>query len=275
MIFLPVSLLAGCNENASAPEEPGAGTVPLTLHLEADCGGRAVSHTDYFIYDAAGVCPLEYHERVEGGTTCTAVYEGQAGDKRIVCIAGSPYPFNIDALSRYDAIEALTLSLDDEDPEAPVLTGTAEVSTDADGEAKARIPVTPLLCRIEVSRIINEIGHYTLVEDPVLYLRDINSEVELLRTGGFRQKETGLCTRKITLAHDIGASGIEAHAVFHVYPNDSREHDAGTPATAIVLEATVRGERCSYLVPLPAFGRGAVISAALTLEKEGAAAEFN
>lgn len=274
-ILMPAAmmLLAGCNEKAGVSEVKPQ---ELTLHLEADCGGREeVRHADFFVFSGEGVCPLEFHERVEGEAVCTAVYEGRAGDKRVVCIVDCPYAFNTEALDRYDAVEALTLTLSDEDPQAPVLTGTAEIRTDADGKARAVLEAAPLLCRIEVARIYNEIGAYTLLEDPVLYLQDINTEAELLRTNGFRQKETGLCTQKKTLAHDIGASGIEPHAVFYVYPNDSRESGAGTPATSIVLEGTVRGKACSYRVALPPFGRGARLSATLTLEKDAATAEFN
>lgn len=276
MLAAVTMLPAGCNEKPGVPAEPEIKTQTLTLYLEADCGAvQEIQHSDFFVFGAEGVCPLEYHERVDGDAVCNAVYEGKGGDKRVVCIVNCPFPFNTEALVRYDAIEALTLPLADDDPEAPVLTGTKEISTDTDGEAEARIPVTPLLCRIEVSRIINEIGSYTLLEDPVLYLRDISAEVELLRTNGFRQKETGLCSPKLTLAHDIGAFGIEPHAVFWIYPNDSREAGAGTPATSIVLEGTVRGAACSYSVALPPFSRGARMSAALTLEAEGATAEFN
>ena len=275
MWMLPLVMMTAAGCDLTPAEEPVPVPEELSLILEADCGGRAVSHTDYFVYGADGVCPLEYHERVAGDGACTAVYEGRGGDKTVVCIADCPYVLNTETLSRFDAIEALSLALAEDDPDAPVLSGTAVLHTDADGEAEVMVALTPLLCRIELSRIINEIGGYTLVEDPVLYLKDINTEVELLRTNGFRQKEIGLRSTTVTLAHDIGASGIEPHAVFYVYPNDSRESGAGTPATSIVLEGTVRGNKRSFSVPLPPFGRGARISAALTLEAEGATAEFN
>lgn len=277
MWMLPLMMMAaGCDLTPTEPYIPAPKVQTLTLGLEADCGkDREVEHIDFFVFSGEGVCPLEYHERMAGDGACTAVYEGLGGDKIVVCLADSPYVLNTETLSRYDAIEALSLTLGEDNPDSPVLSGTAVLHTDADGEAEVLVSLTPLLCRIEVSRIINEIGAYTLLEDPVLYLKDINTEVELLRTNGFRQKETGLCSTAVTLPHDIGASGIEPHAVFYIYPNDSRESGAGTPATSIVLEGTVRGNKRSYSIPLPPFGRGARISAAITLEAEGATAEFN
>lgn len=275
MMPLVMMTAAGCDLMPTEPVTPRPTAQVLTLELAVDTEGLEAAYTDYFVYNAAGVCPLEYYERVEGAGGCSAVYEAAGGDKTVVCIVNCPYPPNTEALSRYDAIEALTLALADEDPALPVLTGTAALQTDAAGKAAAKVNVTPLLCRIEVSRIINDIGGYSLVEDPVLYLSDINTEAELLRTDGFRQKETGLCSEKVVLAHDIGASGIAPHAVFYVYPNDSRESGAGTPATAIVLEGSIRGEKRSFRVDIPPFGRGTSLSAALTLEAETAEAEFS
>ena len=276
MWMVPLMMAAGCDLTPTEPYVPAPKVQTLSLRLEADCGkDREPRHVDFFVFSSEGVCPLEFYERVEEEGVCDAVYEAYGGDKTVVCIVDCPFPFNTETLTRYDAIEALSLTLEDEDPEAPVLTGTAALYVDEGGSAQARITATPLLCRIEVSRIFNEIGGYTLVEDPVLYLQDISTEAELLRTVGFRQKETGLCSERVTLAHDIGAAGIEAHTVFYVYPNDSREAGAGTPATSIVLEGTVRGTRRSYRVALPPLGRGERISAAITLEAEGATAEFN
>ena len=119
--------------------------MPLVMMTAAvDTEGLEAAYTDYFVYDAAGICPLEYYERVEGAGDCSAVYEAAGGDKTVVCIVNCPYPPNTEALSRYDAIEALTLALADEDPALPVLTGTSALQTDAAGKAASRYRVSSM-----------------------------------------------------------------------------------------------------------------------------------
>lgn len=277
VLFLAAALSAACTPQRISDLEPSPVKIDsLFLHIEAhNAGGAAVSHADFFIFSDSGVRPLEKHIRTEGGSVLDTAFAGSLTDKIAVCIANCPYKFKDEAITRYESAEELVLGLKEDNPDMPVMSGIVQFCPDGYGFADEEITLTPLLCRVRIRKIINFIGGYTRFEDPVIYLQNINNSAQLMRQNGFRLTETGICSDTLVLKSDIGANPAEPDAVFYVYPNDSRENGAGTPATEIVLEGKVKGVRRTERIALPAFGRNSSISVEITLEAETAEAEFS
>ena len=71
------------------------------------------------------------------------------------------------------------------------------------------------------------------------------------------------------------AKPAEPDACFYVYPNDSREAGAGTPATELVIEGKVKGTKRIERIALPSFGRNSSVNVEVTLGPEGTEAEFS
>ncbi|MBO4447276.1 MAG: hypothetical protein J5764_04030 [Bacteroidales bacterium] len=258
-----------CERNTPEQVPPQKDSLCFRIQLQNELPED--SRADIFIFSDEGIRSLEHHLSCDAAPSMETGYRGDATDKLAVCIINSPFPLNEKAVTRYEILEAMVVRLEDDNPSAPVMSSVKLLVAEEGGVYNAIFKPTPLLCRIRVNSINNNIGSYTRVEDPVLYLQNINSSTEVLRSEGFRPQETGLKSSVLTLPADIGAWTVHPEGWFYCYPNDSRESSVGSPSTEIVVEGHVKGKIQRFRVKIPAFGRGSTIAADIDLGPDGTA----
>lgn len=210
---------------------------------------RRPRRLDLFSYSADGLKELLDVRKYDNLPDSVLLY-GSRADRIIVAIANSRLEFNTDALTRFDSIELLVWDFGQDSPSAPVMSGICEIGADS----KAVITLTPLMARVQLGEISNSMKGYVRLENPRLYLENMNGSAELLRTVGFRPSETVADPPHTPLPYDIGIYPQNPGTEVFCYPNDS-PGTIGTPATALVLECEINGTTRSFSTPIPSLER--------------------
>ncbi len=175
-------------------------------------------------------------------------------EKIIAVIANSPKALYPVAFAKYDSLEQLSYEFTMEDTELPVLGGwcTTERNT---GE----IRLSPLMCKVVLTKISNTMPDYELVESPRIRLLNINASAKLMQTEPFYPTEIIEYGDWAELPYDIGLYSQSPGTTLYCYPNESDRSVLGSYNTAVELECVIFGEQCSFESSLPEFGRGSII----------------
>ena len=122
-------------------------------------------------------------------------------------------------------------------------------------ESAGHLSLTPLMSRVQLCEIGNTMKGYVRLEDPRVYLENMNSSAEVMRTMGFRPSEMLEGKRPQPLPYDIGIFVQHPMTELFCYPNDSEGSAVGTPLTRLVLECEIKGKTCRFPVELEGLGR--------------------
>ena len=267
LCLLP-ALLGSCqrdplpgNDEPDDPVPVPVDSVLTRIRMHAD--GYPVRTLDLFIYGADGLRSLERQVTLEEPQD-TLLLPTLPGEKILVGIANSQRRFNSKALERYDAMEKLMFNFADDDPKYPVLGGCC-TTEDHDGE----IILEPLLCRIVLEKVCNTMDDYDLLEEPQVRLRDLPDAAEILREDGFRPTELISDGLWAMLPYDVGYFPQEPGIELWCYPNDTPEDVLGVPRPTLEFQCLIRGQRCSFEVPLPPLPRGCTKKVEITIDGPG------
>jgi hypothetical protein len=263
------ALLGACRKEQDptapdAPEPPAVVTADSVLtRIRIRTGHPDVSRLDVFLYASDGTRSLEKHlslDRIPDELGLLTL----PGEKLAVVIANSPRKFNLKALERYDAMEQLAFSFSDDNPDRPVMGGSATT----DGQC-AEICLEPLLCRIVLTSVSNTMDGYDLLENPRVRLLDIPDTAEILRRQDFRPPELIDAGPWTPLPCDIGFFPLEPHLSLWCYPNDTPESVLGVLRPTLEFACEILGQTCSFEVPLPPLPRGCTKEIDLTIDGPG------
>ena len=182
----------------------------------------------------------------------SAVFALWPGEYTVAVICNSPWELETAALGIYDSLEALSYSLEDEDPQNRLASATGLVTAGGRALLKPRL----LSCEVVLEDVNNNMSGYARLEDPRVWLEDVNDEAQILRETGFRQKETGRRTEAVPLPCDVGMFTQYPGTRILCFPNDAAEGTATIPRTTFVLECEIGGETVQMRGKLPSMGRG-------------------
>lgn len=210
---------------------------------------RRPARLDLFSYSADGIKDLLDYRRYDFLPDSVLLY-GTGQDRIMVAIVNSELNFNTEALSRFDSIELLVWNFADDSPSTPVMSGTCEVAANG----SALLTLTPLMSRVQLGEISNSMTGYLRLENPRLYLANMNNSAELLRTVGFRPTEASETVIRVPLPFDVGIFPQNPGTELFCYPNDT-PGTIGTPATELVLECEIGGVTRSFSTPIPSLAR--------------------
>ena len=208
---------------------------------------------DIFIYCNDGALGrLEDHFHLDSvpGTVTLDLLEGE---KTVMCVSDIHGTFHPEALASVEALETLRFRKCDDGGSIPVRSGSAICK--AGGECTLRMD--PLRSTVVLHSVANNLGGYTLLEDPEAFLTNSNSAAELFRAAGFFPNETLDTTSRASLPCDVGYFTQFPDLELLCYPDESA-------STRLVFACRIEGEPCQWTVPLPAIRR----NTRLTVELE-------
>ena len=253
-------------EEPEQPDESTAGSVRITIKPIARSTITNLLRTDLFVYPLSGSQTLEGHFTFNE-SSADHTLELSEGEKQIVAIVNSPYSFNDAALSKLESLEAVEFSFEDENPESPSMSGHANACIVKGSTISVGIDVTPLMCSIVLADASNNLPDYLRLEDPYIYLRNINPKAGILRENGFRPAENVEKGIPAPLPCDVGFYTQYPGTTLYCYPNETPEYTLGTPRTELVFECTIRDTLRSFPIQLPPLSRGSVHRVSLTVDE--------
>lgn len=272
LIPLPACLFCSCNKN---DVEGGLDLVEIPVDSCSIClrfnisdhiadTTHSIVKLDLLLYSADGIKPL----------VCKRCYDYLPDSVKIYCprtemiaVALANYPFELfrAAPERYDGAEQLNCSFEDDSPSQPIMSGVAVLGAGASGT----VTLKPLMARIMLGIISNNMKKYVRLEDPRIYLESANAGAEILREGGFRPAELLQAPQKEPLPYDIGVFPQSPGTQLYCYPNDSPEATIGTPATVLVLECEIKGATEQFRVSLPSIRRNTTTRVDISVDGPG------
>ena len=266
VFFLLPALLGSCQRDPLPVIEEDPPVIPvdsILTRIRVQADGHPVKTLDLFVYGADGLRSQERQITLEEPQD-TILLPTLPGEKILVGIANSPRRFNQKALERYDAMEQLTFNFADDNPAQPILGGFC-TTENHDGE----IRLQSLLCRIVLMKVANTMDGYDLLEDPQVRLRDLPDAAEILRQEEFRPTELIDAAKWAQLPCDVGYFPQEPGIELWCYPNDTPEDVLGVPRPTLELQCSIRGQKCSFEVPLPPLPRASTKEVTLTIDGPG------
>lgn len=269
LILPPACLISSCGKDSTGPDSLDAIEVQLDssrfsvrFQIVDNIAEtpHAIRRLDLYIYDADGIKPLLDKRRYESVPESVVVH-GNGKARIIVAIANSPGDFGAESTGRFDAIEMLSVDFASESSAIPVMSGMCTVEA---GDTET-ICLTPLMARIRLGEVCNRMKNYVRLEDPRIYLENLNTGAEIMRVGGFRPSSIAEKGAKATLPCDIGIFAQHPGTEVFCYPNDSSETTIGTPGTKLIFECEIKGETCQFIIDLPAIRRNSTTTVDLTV----------
>lgn len=234
--------------------------------------GKDIRCADIFTYGDGELKRLESHVRLESGSD-SAIVKLEAGAKVVVGIANSQDRFNDEALDAFDSMELLRFYYRDEGENTRLMSA----STVCDAGDTVVLDFSSPLCIIELTEVSHQFDAYKRLEDPIVYLSDVNPCVEALRRDSFLPVETDADTSGMRglmwdrLPCDIGMYPQHPGTTLLCYPNESTV----TPTRLTVEGRQSGGGLCRFTTTLPPLSYGRHIHVSLEISDKPESYKFS
>lgn len=253
--FLP--FLTSCADEMPAP-------VFDTEIVLTKAEGTALASLDLFFYNDDTQKRLDSYQHFSSKTSGTVSAASGSGKKIVKAVANCPgraWPWA--EICSVSAIEEMTVLLDDDNPQQPVMSGTCPI--DAGSGQKGSLTLAPLLAEVSLESIRCDFSGRTYsgeqLEDVRVYLTNVCASAALFRTSASASAEFlnlgGLDSLGVTklkhpeyvfgrLSQTLGEKAVKPGLRFYCYENMPYEESAGSPCTKLVIEGTLGGKKVYY-----------------------------
>ena len=260
LILFPACLVSSCSRDN--PEGSGGldavevaldssrFTVRLRVLDNIADDAPEIKSLDILMFDSDGMKNLLAKRRYET-VPDSIVFYGKGSGRIVVAVANAPGGLKHNELERFDGAEQLRFAFVEDNPLAPVMGGFCTLEAGCTGS----LTLTPLLARVRLGEVSNKMKGYVRMENPRLFLENLNPDAEVLREGGFRPSSIIETGAKTSLPYDIGVFAQHPETEVFCYPNDSQQTSVGTPPTRVVLECEIGERTKQFRVELPAVRR--------------------
>lgn len=238
--ILPALSLIACRQE-TVPQLPSPAR--LRLVTSASHPQAEVRHADIFIYDAeTGI--LDSWQSWERGDGDIMTCSSASRDRIAVAIANLPErEYRLDEIRSLEDLPKLRCCLEEEDPEAPVMTGQLRVG---DGYDEAgTMELAPLLCRIRLRSLQTDFSQRAYagarLENVRIFLSGAGCETRL-----FPEETEQAYPSSYT---DLPEASPDTD--LFCYANPAPEDGPGAPMTRLVIQADLLGETWYYPIDIP------------------------
>lgn len=237
--ILPALSLIACRQETVPQLPPPA---RLRLVTSASHPQAEVRHADIFIYDAeTGI--LDSWQSWESGDGDIVTCSSASRDRIAVAIANLPErEYRLDEIRSLEDLPKLRCQLEEDHPEAPVMTGQLRVG---DGYDEAgTMELTPLLCRVSLRSLQTDFSQRAYadarLENVRIFLSGAGCETRL-----FPEEEESFPSGYTDLPDASPDTDL------FCYANPAAEDGPGAPMTRLVIRADLLGETWYYPIDIP------------------------
>ena len=220
----------------------------LTLIVKSRCNVKTL---DILVYGGAPLLSLESCTRCEARADSLRVELKDSLPKTIVVLGNMPGELNPYAVEHLDALDRLEMSLNDDDPAAPFLSGKTIWTG-----GRCEVELLPLLCCVVIESVTNLNDDYTVLENPRVWLSGINTRAALMQTTGFRADEPAE-GKAVRLPCDIGLYTQYPGTKLWCYPLDLPD----AQSVQLMVEYGKRSPDGEYALHRTAFDLGPIFRA--------------
>lgn len=266
-VYCIPAFYTGCSlEDDGISREQDRHNVVLLCKKDASSATLSeIRHSDIFIFNDNPLKRLDSYQHSEGGGPVKAA--SRRGDKIMVAIANAPMPSDgWRSVNSYEGIQEEISLLQNEDPECPVMSGEAMISSGSD--EMHYVEMERLVSEIRINSIRTDFSGREYDGEPLtdvrIYLTNVNASCKYLKKDGFSPEMivnpgfldmdalSGFKDRSLLYAdtEDIGEETLYPGIKLFCYPNDSPEETPGSPFTRLVIEGKISGHTYWYPVTI-------------------------
>lgn len=194
-----------------------------------------IRHLDVFIFSAKEPRKLEGHLRITEPQDIMTI-PCTDGKKILVLVANSPKAFNTAAIPEYGSMELVSFSFVEDNPQEPVMSDWFQTVP----PSCVNLDLKPLMSCVVLDEITNGMDGYRCLEDPVIYLTNVNPSALILKSSDFRPESILENPERVSLPYDIGFYTQKPGTILYCYPNDTPANILGSPRTGMILECGIR-----------------------------------
>lgn len=260
--FLP-AFLYGC----SAPEPLLYPAGEVCINIDLTKGAGNVDELDIFVFRNDRLQKTDCYQKVPDLESWNREVVSGYGDRIIaVCANCRKDIMEWTGVSSFPYLQNLSVSLEDDDPESPFMSGWKEVSAGSEGR-HIQMQLSPLTSIVRLQSISCDFSGRPYsgekMTDVRIYLTNVSAECRLFDEKGIMPIRVvnagGLCEDDMEafrdasvlyreLPYDIGSETIRPDISLICYPNNSPSESPGTPFTRLVIEGKVGGQ--TYYWPI-------------------------
>ena len=256
--------LHGCaNISPESPADDGSKLGKLAIEVKAP-GDVSYSSMDLFFFDDTSPYALDSYERTKYTYRYTAT--STAGVKNIVALSGVKGDlYRWAGIRNFKDLKDTQMPLSGEDPENPVMRGTARINTRL--QSSIKIDMRPLLAKVTLNNLTISFSDPGLkgrsLDSVRVYLTNVSATCSPLHTnsdrptrylcsGGFSPADTAGVGDMIyyEYKHILWSGTTHIGKTFYCYPNFPEKEGAGTPRTRLVVEGRLDGETWYYPIDI-------------------------
>lgn len=246
------------------------GSVPVLKKIRLS---RDVNTLDVFVYDSDSPMRLDTWEHFDDYDDMSVWIHCGSGDKLICFVANTDCShWLLTQVQTADAIRQMELSLRDEDPYSPAMTGWVQLNADKEEED---VVLEPLMARITLNSLSCDFTGKPYegapLENVSIYLTNVSASAPLMHSEGFaatdflnsgRLSDSDIASMhypamlRHTLPHPLGPEGMVGPLEFFCYPNETALEMPGMAFTKLVVQGDIQGKTCYYPISINQQGYG-------------------
>ncbi|MFA6592473.1 MAG: hypothetical protein WCR48_02040 [Bacteroidales bacterium] len=226
--------------------------------------GLLIRTLDIFFFNDDSLRRLDSHQRIENYSSGTVSAASRNGKKILVAVANSQdEKYEWDEMGSFDVLNERMADLMKESPESPLMSATAEIT--AGEKSGCSVKLEPLMSKVSISTLCCDFHNRPYkdekLKDVRIYLTNVNTKCELLRTESFNpisllnsgrleveNVEKMICPELVFKHPGIDVDGYVSHpgCDLFCYPNSTSDETIGSPFTRLVIEGEIEGRTYYY-----------------------------
>ena len=267
LLYLYPFLLACNKEEQQEKDFPDKGLEEIHLDVKSPETAK-LQYYDIFVFNDDLMGRLDAYTRLPYKGDYLVYTLSRNGNKKIAVVANSPEEkYSWAKVNSWKSLEESFLSLENEDPQFPVMTGSCKIQGSPYNHRKmdlhpmmAKIRLKSLTCdfsgtplsgkRLEEGRcyLTNVCSRYPVLCDK------IHSPTSYINQGHYRQEDMDRFRSESMLYHEfgkaIGSSSSILDLDFYCYPNIVERPGLAHPYTRMVIEGKIDGNTYYYPIDL-------------------------